>query len=802
MNFKTKMNNLIFLKFLFSFICGVLSTNIHQFCEISKEVYLTKISNIIVVENFKQIPTISFNNKCLRNISNVIQFNIREKHEKIIKLNFDFKTLSDLSWKIDRSDALTILFTQASGLEISDRIGKKNFTSKIRSSKFSLTFVESKIIFYYENKTIESCSQMKDKNLISIFNKINLKQVIFDRSRKFAKICPLIFQNLSIDMLLFRPLIDTFYLSTKTVYDILPDSKDLNVQINGLVFRDCVRIKLNKQLLNIHLFKNIVTLEILGNIELIEDNLFKSFKKIKTINFDGQNFRQQAHRTQLKWVKSINSNIQIDPKNLTQMYQNLHLLRRINLFFKDPAYFDYENFHRSIDLNNTFPEEDFCLYKDLPFDQMVFFVFDEFHYDAIIYPPMTCTLVWLVHNGILLTLYDLSMERGSEYFEQLLKKSRLMEIYEKCNFPFKIQKCSLNNIRKTIKRNTVAELQFYNFLFMYILDFFNIPITCLFGMLINIFSMVTISKIDKKENPHTLKQFYYMNINALFNFLICFVEFFRLIYTWPNTTGNGIWHLVPSQYFKIIFHEYLLNCFKFCSNLTFIMFSVFRIILINNTQSYSSFLFRLNPKIICNCIFLFSLFLFSIKLYSYDINYFNPFFDYPSHKNFDYLLIKNRKGEIVINLLNLICDFINYVLFSIIHLAVDLILIKSISENLKKKRNNLSRRQFSKFENIHLKSLFMTILNTTFNFILKLPAMSEFLFWNRKIIGLMLHKSKHMSNFLFFLINVDRSFLIHVIVILSIFMNLVSLSLNFVMMFLFNNIFRKAFKNYFLKLKN
>ena len=778
-------------------ISNVFSTNIHHFCTITKDVYFIQISNLVVIEDIRKIPSINTNSTCFRNTTRIYEYNIKEKYQKIIRYDFDFKSLLNISQSIGQSNSVNILFIKVEGFELFDRSNDKNYHLKDLSFKFFLYFIESKIAFYDKNSKVKSCSDMNGKNFSSILNKVNLYQLYFERNKIIGRICPLLLNNLVINMFFIKPLIDTFYLTTKIHFDILPDSIEINILVNYLILSGCIRLKLDKNLMSPMIFKHISVLEVLGNIKLIEDNMFNYFKKIKVIKFDAQNFRQQAHRTQLKWIKSLNSNIKVNMSNLSQAFHNRKLIIRINLYFTDPAYFDYENFHRFVDLNNTFPDEDFCLYKSFPFDQMVFFTFDILKYNEFNHPPMTCTLLWLTYNGFLFTFYDISQDKYPGHFDELLNKSRLKENYKNCQFLKRTEKCMVNMSIKKITRNTIAELQYYNFFLMYVLDFFSIPLACLIGMLINILSIIIISKINKNENILVLKQFYYMKLNAVFNFFICFIEFFRLVYTWPNTIGNEIWHLVQVQYLKIIFHEYLLNCLKFSSNLTFILFSLMRISLIRDTNSHSSFWFKLNPKKTSAFIFLLSLLLFSVKLFSFEINYFNPLFDYPSHRNYNYLLINRPNAEKAINILNFINDFINYVLFSIIHFVVDLTLIKQIAENLKKKRKKKSRRQYSesKLENVHIKSLLIMIINTTANFFFKLPGLSEFLFWNRKIFAFMLKKSNFMPSFLFYIINLDRSYLIHVIVIFSIFLHLLSLSLNFLMMFFFNNIFYNSFKN-------
>ncbi|RNA07035.1 hypothetical protein BpHYR1_007983 [Brachionus plicatilis] len=184
---------------------------------------------------------------------------------------------------------------------------------------------------------------------------------------------------MKIDVLIFNIVVDTFYLSTKLSFHKIEPNIELNNKIKSLALFKTIRLNLDVNSMNPNVFKSLESLEI-------------------TVLGQRNNFKF------------------------------------IDVLFKDPGYIDYGTFQPHVHLNNTFPDEDFCLYMNFPFGQLVFFIFDTYIYSSNSNQPVTCSLVWITHNLNLLVLYKPQL---SDFDRQKLKI--LEENYKKCNFEERIK---------------------------------------------------------------------------------------------------------------------------------------------------------------------------------------------------------------------------------------------------------------------------------------------------------------------------------------------------------------------------
>lgn len=786
-----------FGKFIFClYFKTTISNIILSYCTIIQDVYITNITKIIVYEDMNKIPLVKPNDLCIKNISKPM-FNIKERYHKKIPENFDFFSLSQISFYLEKSQKITIMFIQPSGFDI---IEKKSIfpDSRLEKLKFHVVLIRSKVVFSYRGKPVDSCELIKNKTISSFLNKVFFKAFTFERSLKFDKICPIIFQNMNIDILFFSPVLETFYLKSKITFSKLEPYYELNNTINRLSLSKTIKLNLDESLLNLNVFKSLNSIEIIGNVNSIQKDLFIKFPGIKNIFFDGQNFRQQAHKTQLEWVKSFNSKIRVNFSNLSTVLSHGNMFKFIHVLFKDPSYIDYGIYEPHVFLNNTFPDEDFCIYKDFPFNQLVFFSFDTYYYNMNPIPSITCTLFWITNKLDLLILYKPQLSD----FDRL-KLQKMNELFKKCNFEEKIKLCLINNKLKSLTRLSIEEMQYYNNLILYILEFFSLPLASFVGMIISALSVITISKLDKKQDKKILRQFYYLKFNGIFNFFYCFIQNCRLIYSWPNVFGKGIEFMVFSQYFRIIFGEYILKCLKLCSNFTFIMFSIIRCSMAKDSRNFLNPIYKINQKKLTVSIVLFSSFICFIKLFSFQINYFDPNFEYPSQKSFYYQMSANIRGQILINIFNFLCDLIIYLFFIIAHLIADIILLINVYNNLRIKKKLCVRKMSDKYQKYYLKPFKLLIINTTLNFILKLPGLIEFLVFNRRTIDSLLKNHSINSSFLFFFSILNRSYLIYVMLIISDLFGLISFTVNFFLIYQFNTVFKQAFNDIvFNSLKN
>ncbi|RNA26279.1 hypothetical protein BpHYR1_025132 [Brachionus plicatilis] len=223
--------------------------------------------------------------------------------------------------------------------------------------------VENRHTNQTSNRLIESCEQLKNVTVQHLLNSANI-------------------YNVRIQIVLVNRLMETFY-----AWQII---KFENYTGNSIM-------DLNSNIEILDLTNNLKELRVFGEINSIQEDLFNNFKNLRSLYFDGQNARKFFHKVGINWIKFINKNIDINFSKLEEVNANFQSIVVILFAFKVRDYVTsyYEDFEPLFDLNQTFPEEDFCLYKDIPFNQLIHFYFDLFDYDSVEYPSVTCTFIWL-----------------------------------------------------------------------------------------------------------------------------------------------------------------------------------------------------------------------------------------------------------------------------------------------------------------------------------------------------------------------------------------------------------------------
>jgi hypothetical protein len=104
------------------------------------------------------------------------------------------------------------------------------------------------------------------------------------------------------------------------------------------------------------LFEQLEALEIIGQINSIQDDLFKSFKQLKLIRFRTQNAKGLLTRKN-KWLNSLNSDVIKIDYNMDK-YVKKGFILSIFQTFSNVTYYD-------------FPDRDFCYFKDFPHQRLV-----------------------------------------------------------------------------------------------------------------------------------------------------------------------------------------------------------------------------------------------------------------------------------------------------------------------------------------------------------------------------------------------------------------------------------------------
>jgi hypothetical protein len=262
-------------------------------------------------------------------------------------------------------------------------------------------FYDSIFEFYSNGKLIRSCDDLKPgidpmpffRNIMGFNTTLHLKTVKFK-----TRICPLIFKSMPQRQLNLDYMIDTFYKRNLLEFHHLENVTDINSWVINLFFYNTEKIDLNSVLLNNLVFKNIEMLGIYGEVKSIQTGLLRSFKKLKLFIMDPFFLRQLFHRKGADWLRDLNSDFYVDLENRSQieslMKANKWLIFDIDMYKNYMSYYLDRDSLFKIDL--VFPNEDFCLYKQFPFNQLVIMAISSRNLFFGLNSTFSCTFVWFI----------------------------------------------------------------------------------------------------------------------------------------------------------------------------------------------------------------------------------------------------------------------------------------------------------------------------------------------------------------------------------------------------------------------
>jgi len=224
--------------------------------------------------------------------------------------------------------------------------------------------------FYKGDEKVKSCQDYDEKNISeinSIFQitnptkniRINLHNCEFKE-----KMCPIVFKNSDMDTLSLSNLANTFYKKKLFQFDSL-EFRDLGAKIRELELDNVLNIDLDASLLNPSVFEMTDSLFVYGSVNSVSNDLIKSLKNLKKIEFLVPYARKVFHKNGIDWIKEKNKDLNVNMSNFTEVEKNIKKAFLISISFYD---FNYER------ISIVFPDEDFCIYKDFPFNQLVYFI--------------------------------------------------------------------------------------------------------------------------------------------------------------------------------------------------------------------------------------------------------------------------------------------------------------------------------------------------------------------------------------------------------------------------------------------
>ncbi|CAF0800083.1 unnamed protein product [Brachionus calyciflorus] len=767
-------------------------SKINQYCKIDKYTIFSTYSKLIQFKNIKTIDSVDRHSDCLKNENLIEGFCIVDQN--ILQSENLIKNILNLSRKIENDTKIKLVFIRVSGFVIEEGFSNKFQVLK----KVYIGLKDSELNFYFRNKLIKSCDQLNNVTINHLFNSINLNTLEISKSIKLNRICPLIFQNSKINAFLIDRLVQTFYMWQYFKFDNYSGNSilDLNSDIQLLILIQVIKIKLDQNLINPYVFKSLSELRIFGEVLFVQKNLFLFFPYLKLFKFDGQNFRKFMHRIGIDWIKYFNRNINLDPFNFSGIFSNYETIVNFLISFNSQEYanYYYEDFEPLFNLNMTFPEQDFCIYKNFPFNQLIHIYFDSLDYDSLTLPNLSCTTLWLIYRTYMFNLYYNSLNKSKDYFEYLVNASKILNKVSGCQFEKRINLCSLRPSKSSDLDVTVINVIYYTNFFDGLIRFYLIPISSFIGLIVYLTSVYVLKKSKALKDKNQANLFFYIFTISIINSLICFSQLFRLIPEWPYGLSNKIMNQVFAQYLKIILFDFSGCILKFCSNFVYVVISIIRCSYIGDKpEKFFVMTAKLNPKKLIASVLIVGFTLSFIKLFNYEINYINPVYEYPTHISFQ--LVKYQKYSMIflITALNLLIEFINGIAFLIVNLVLDLVLIFKLKKTIRKQANTFSSQNLKnkRMRAVMMKPIWIIVINVMLVFLLRTLEICDILYSNQRLIFILYHN--HFINwakFYYFFMFCIRTNLARTLQIVSNFCFIFSLTVQFLLYSSFNNNFR------------
>ena len=247
-----------------------------------------------------------------------------------------------------------------------------NFTHRI-----DLVCVECVFEFYKDEKQIETCEEMNKavglngpKSIFQIpssfLNPIGIQLIL---SEYKTKICPLAFKNFYTEDLYIVGY-NSFYSRRVLIFSNETSSfSNLNSKVNSLLI-NIPNVDIDLNFINPSIFRNLLSLELMTKVNSIQSDLFMKMRNISKISIEYEYFRSLIHKQGIEWIKNINNELKVNINDSNDLKRNFHHIKYINI--------QVNNVINKISLTDSiaviFPEEDFCLYKDYPFYQLVYII--------------------------------------------------------------------------------------------------------------------------------------------------------------------------------------------------------------------------------------------------------------------------------------------------------------------------------------------------------------------------------------------------------------------------------------------
>jgi hypothetical protein len=659
----------------------------------------------------------------------------------------------------------------------------------------TLTITRSLLRFYLKEKPLieSACERGITYANVSIF--LFFQRITVNNDVRYyadEPLCPYVFSNTTqFELALLGQVTSITYNNVLRFKDYnTSDSKSINSNADYFTLGG-YNYRLDTGIFHPLVFELVEHVCFQNTIGYLQNDLFKHFPFLYTITFEMENAGNFYHKYGIEWMLYL---------------QNTSLVNMTE--FNDTSLDLYKSIYK-------YPDSDFCLFAKFPFQNSIFLFPD---CDAL--NACTVTLKFLARSnnysydpyGISCSIYDICNSSQTEISDSTVAS--------------KLALCNLSNYSKS---DTIYPDYYENRLLsvfiINLLPFIFIPCSCVIGFFLNLLVIHTINKNKAKELKEDMYK--YMKVNAIFNCIYCFIFLFYPInncleYYVSEFFCSSIYSTQFAQYFKIVVMTYFGEVFKMCANISYIMMTLNRYLLVGKDHAHWLVaIAKVEIKILISGTFIFSALINIGHGFEYQIK--NPFL-IPSHAGYnDYSDSHNRRFlNLNINVnktyvaqyptVNIATSYfvysigyfvVNFGFFFVINTLIEVQIVRRMHKELEEKRERVARMKINKFTSIssttstdssnasaeaedekkERRVIIMVVVNSLLNFILRFPDF--FIFLEENSNSWMAHLDNMLPGFPALLLHI--SYLSYIL----------TFSFNVFVFYKFNSKFKEAFVNLF-----
>ena len=286
---------------------------------------------------------------------------------------------------------------------------------EIKNNKTYFEFYDLEFgIFNQQGDLINNCQEYKKAlgNLTRNFIKKDSRQFInvnFVNTQFRNPLCALQFKNAKIGKLQLNYLANSYY--KRNVINFLDDDIDNNSSLNSEVVKYVIEnfygLDLDWKLINREIFKKSREFHFDGVINSIQNDVFGSFDKLRLIRFNPIFLLNLVRKQGIDWIKTMNYGVKANLTN-SEMKNNIDMEKSVEIKFVINNVLDF----LYNDKAQLFYDEDFCLFQDFPFEQLIIINVNlMMKQDKL---NLSCTTLWLIQYYPIYYKYSISLMFKSE----------------------------------------------------------------------------------------------------------------------------------------------------------------------------------------------------------------------------------------------------------------------------------------------------------------------------------------------------------------------------------------------------